>query len=67
MFLAIVVQVGLAGYGAFSVAGDVDKATVNEDQFGDAFGLHIALGYLAVLAGLVLLILALLARSRIKH
>ena len=67
VFLAIVVQVGLAGYGAFSVAGDVDKGTVNEDQFGDAFGLHIGIGYLVVLAGLILLILALVARSRIKH
>ena len=68
VLLAVVVQVGFAGYGAFSVANDIDdKGSVDEDMFGDAFGPHAALGYLVVLSGLILLILALVARHRIKH
>ena len=67
VFLAVLVQVGFAGYGAFSVAGDADKGSVSEDQFTDAFGPHIGFGYLVVLSGLILLILALVARTRIKH
>ena len=62
VFLAVVVQVGFAGYGAFDVAKTVDEGTVNTDQFEDAFGLHIAFGYLVVLMGLVLLVLSLVAR-----
>ena len=62
VFLAIVVQVGLAGYGAFYVANKVEDATVDEDQFADGFGPHAALGYLVVLAVLLLLVFALLAR-----
>ena len=62
VFLAVVVQVGFAGYGAFDVAKTVDEGTVNTDQFEDAFGLHIGLGYLVVLMGLVLLVLSLVAR-----
>jgi hypothetical protein len=68
VFVAVIVQVGLAGYGAFSVAGDVDdKGVVDEDTFGDAFGAHAGLGYLVILLGLILFIVALVARHRIKH
>ena len=62
IFLAVVVQVGFAGYGAFYVAHKVDKGVVNEDKFSDGFGLHAGFGYLVVLGGLVLLLLALAAR-----
>ena len=62
VFLAIVVQVGLAGYGAFYVAHKVDKGVVNESKFEDGFGLHAGFGYLVVLGGLVLLLIALAAR-----
>ena len=62
VFLAIVVQVGFAGYGAFYVAHKVDKGVVNESEFEDGFGLHAGLGYLVVLGGLILLLLALAAR-----
>jgi hypothetical protein len=63
LFAAIVVQVGFAGYGAFDAAGklDEDGATLAEDVFHDGFGLHIALGYLLVLAGLVFLLIGLVA------
>jgi hypothetical protein len=67
LFLAILVQIGFAGYGAFSVAGDVDGGTVNEEQFEDVFGLHAGFGYLVVLIGLILLIVSLIGRIRIKH
>jgi hypothetical protein len=62
VFLAIVVQVGFAGYGAFYVAHKVDKGVVNESKFEDGFGLHAGFGYLVVLGGLVLLLIALAAR-----
>jgi hypothetical protein len=68
VFVAVIIQVGFAGYGAFSVAGDTDNGgTVDEDTFGDAFGLHAGFGYLVVLLGLIALIVALIARHRIKH
>ncbi len=60
VFIAVVVQVGFAGYGAFSVANDVDGGTVNEDKFDDVFGLHAGFGYLVILLGLILLIVALI-------
>lgn len=60
--LVVVVQVGLAGYGAFYAANKVEGGTIDEDTFSDGFGLHAGIGYLVVLAGLVLLVIALLAR-----
>ncbi len=62
MFLAVVVQVGFAGYGAFFVAHKVDKGVVNQSKFDDGFGLHAGFGYLVVLAGLILLLIALAGR-----
>jgi hypothetical protein len=56
VFLLVIVQVGFAGYGAFSVAHDTDNGgTVDEDSFEDSFGLHAGFGYLVVLSGLILL------------
>jgi hypothetical protein len=63
VFLAIVVQVGFAGYGAFSVAGDtVDGVSVDEKRFEDAFTLHAVLGTLIVLGALLYVLIALAAR-----
>lgn len=62
VFLAVVVQVGFASYGAFDVAKNIEDKTVNEDQFLDSFELHAALGYLVVLAALLFLLIALAAR-----
>ena len=67
VLLAVIVQIGFAGYGAFAVAKDTDGGTVNEDRFEDLFGLHAGLGYLVVLLGLILLVVALIARHRVKH
>jgi hypothetical protein len=56
LFAAIVVQIGLAGYGAFYVAGKTDNnGVVNSDSFDSGFGAHVVWGYLAV--GLSILIL----------
>jgi hypothetical protein len=62
VLLGVVVQVGFAGYGAFYVAHKVDKGIVNESKFEDGFGLHSGFGYLVVLGGLVLLVIALVGR-----
>src|SRR5215210_5322820 len=62
LVLAVVVQVGFAGYGAFDVAGNVDEGTVDDKSFEDSFGAHIGFGYLVVLIGLILLVVALIAR-----
>jgi hypothetical protein len=68
VFVAVIVQVGFAGYGAFAVAHDIDdNGTVDEDMFVDDFGLHMGFGYLVILLGLILLVLALVARHRVKH
>jgi hypothetical protein len=60
--LAVVVQIGLAGYGAFYAAHKVSDASINEDTFEDGFGAHIGLGYLIFLLTIIAVILVLLAR-----
>jgi Family of unknown function (DUF6220) len=63
LFVAVVVQVGFAGYGAFYTAHKLDNhGVVNDDKFNHGFGLHTALGYLIFLGTIVLLILALISR-----
>jgi hypothetical protein len=59
---AVVVQIALAGYGAFYAADKVSDASINEDTFEDGFGAHIGLGYLIFFATLLAVILALVAR-----
>jgi hypothetical protein len=63
LFAAIVVQIGLAGYGAFDAAGNLDEegSTLGEDVFHDGFIPHIAVGYILVLAGLIFLLIGLIA------
>ncbi len=63
--LAVIVQVGLAGYGAFHAA-DVsdDKGSISKKGVEHGFNAHVALGYVILLAALVLLILAFLARRQ---
>jgi hypothetical protein len=67
----VVLQIALAGYGAFdTVHKSNGGSAVDEASFDDSFGLHMGVGYLVVLAGLVTLILALLARvgrARVIH
>jgi hypothetical protein len=59
IFGLVVVQVGLAGYGAFYVANKVDEGTVNEDKFEDGFGIHWVVGMLIVLLMLIAFFIAL--------
>jgi hypothetical protein len=61
--LAIIVQVGLAGYGAFHAVDESDdKGTIGKNAVSDGFSAHSALGYIIFLAALVLLIIALVTR-----
>jgi hypothetical protein len=63
MFCVIVVQIGLAGYGAFDAAAKFeDEGTlVGEDAFNHGFEPHIALGYLMWLFGIVFLLIGIAA------
>jgi hypothetical protein len=63
LFVAIVVQVGLAGYGAFYSANKLDEAgaTIDEDVYFEGFGAHAIVGYLVLLGGLILLVLGVAA------
>ena len=63
LFLAVLAQVGAAGYGAFNADHLSDKSNaLTHRQFDHGFGLHTALGYLIFLAGLLLFLVALGAR-----
>ena len=63
LFVAVVVQIGAAGYGAFAADHKADKLhAVTHKQFDHGFGPHIALGYLLFLGSLLLFLFALAAR-----
>ena len=63
LFVAVIVQVGAAGYGAFSADQQAGTATLRTSkQFDHYFGPHVALGYLIFLASLLLLLFAVGAR-----
>ena len=68
IFAAVIVQVALAGFGAFSAAkkvGDGPNDTtpsLTNKQWDHGFGPHDALGYLIFLASILLLIFALASR-----
>jgi hypothetical protein len=63
LFAAIVVQVGLAGYGAFYSANKLqdEGATIDEDVYFDGFVAHALFGYIVLLAGLLFLVSGLIA------
>ncbi len=60
---AIVVQIGLAGYGAFYAAHKLEDegSTINDETFMDGFGLHAGFGYIVILLGLIFMIIGLVA------
>ena len=60
--LAVVVQIGAAGYGVFNAADKSDPGPLSEHQFSSGFDFHDGFGYLIFLGTLVLLLLALGAR-----
>ena len=61
---AVIFQIGLAGYGAFFVAGKEEDPGdfVTHKQFEDGWDFHAGFGYIVVLGGLIALVLALVAR-----
>jgi heme A synthase len=58
LFVAIVVQVGFAGYGAFDAIHKAEKAPISQKTIEDSFNAHGFVGTLVVLVMLVLLIVA---------
>jgi uncharacterized membrane protein len=64
MTLAVIVQIGFAGYGAFDAADKLGNGAIDEDTFEDGFGLHAALGSILVLGGLLLLLFSFGTRTR---
>ena len=60
--LAIVVQIGAAGYGAFYAADKSDPGPMTTKQFDHGFSFHSGLGYFIFLGGIVLFLLALAGR-----
>ena len=58
VFVAVIVQVGLAGYGAFYTAHKTnDGGVVNQDTFDHGFDPHIVWGYLGVGVSIIVLLL----------
>ena len=66
VFLAVVLQIGLAGYGAFFTASKVENEgdVLTHTQFDDGWRYHDAIGWAVLLAALILVVLALFVRSR---
>jgi hypothetical protein len=57
LFVAVVVQVGAAGYGIFNAVKKADDdGSVTKKSIEDGFGLHAALGTFIIIAMIVLLI-----------
>jgi Family of unknown function (DUF6220) len=72
MLALVLLQIALAGFGAFDVAEKLSSAgtSVDEESVDDSWGLHTGFGYLVLLGGLVTFILALAARvgrQRVLH
>ena len=63
LFAAIIVQIGLAGFGAFYVVNKLgdEGSTIDEDGFFEGFVFHAIWGYVVILMGLVFLIIGLVA------
>jgi hypothetical protein len=65
MTLAVVVQIGLAGFGAFDTADKLSStgSSVDQDTFEHAFFPHSVLGTFIVISGLVLLLISFCTRD----
>ena len=62
VFVAIVVQIGAAGYGAFYAADKSDPGPLSEHQFSHGFNFHDGFGYLVFLGTVLLFLFALGSR-----
>jgi hypothetical protein len=60
--IAVLVQIGAAGYGAFNAADKSDPGPLSEHQFSNGFDFHDGFGYFIFLGAVVLLLLALGSR-----
>jgi hypothetical protein len=70
LWLAVVAQIAAAAYGAFYAAqklgdqkGADEHKVISEKAFDHGFGFHTAFGYLIFLGAVLLLVLALVART----
>jgi hypothetical protein len=62
LFVAVVAQVALAGYGAFRALHDAKPAGISQKSIEHGFDPHIALGYVIVAVMLVMLLVAVLGQ-----
>jgi hypothetical protein len=62
LFLAVVVQIGAAGYGAFYAADKSDPGPMTEHQFSHGFDFHSGFGYIIFYGTVLLFLLALGSR-----
>ena len=62
VFVAIVVQIGAAGYGAFYAADKSDPGPLSEHQFSHGFNFHDGFGYVVFLGTVLLFLFALGSR-----
>jgi uncharacterized protein DUF6220 len=61
--LAVVVQIGLAGYGAFHAAEKIDdNDSLTKKAWEDGWDPHVGFGYIVFLGGVLLFLLALATR-----
>jgi Family of unknown function (DUF6220) len=60
--IAVLVQIGSSGYGAFNAADKSDPGPLSEHQFSKGFDFHDGFGYVIFLGAIVLLLLAMGAR-----
>jgi len=67
LFVAVVVQVGLAGYGAFHAVHAADHRSISKKTIENAFNAHAALGSIIVLVMLVLFLVALAGRLGMRN
>ncbi|SRR5581483_11911709 len=59
LLVAVLVQIGAAGYGAFNAASKTDPGPLNEKGFDDGFDFHNGFGYIIFLGAVILFLLAL--------
>ena len=62
LVVAVLVQIGAAGYGAFYAADKSDPGPMTKHQFDHGFSFHSFWGYIIFFGAVILFVLALLAR-----
>jgi hypothetical protein len=62
LLLAVLVQIGAAGYGAFNAADKSDPGPLTDKGFTDGFDFHNGFGYIIFLGAVILFVLALSGR-----